>query len=189
VKAVGERPDISYLPERFANKQGWIKADSSTGVVGGNLFAGGDLVSGPATVVEAISAGRKAARCIDQYLQGEEIKAEEPPEAAVEFEEINLSYFEHKDRVKTPELPSKKRIEAIDEEETSGITLKDVKYEVDRCFSCGYCSSCGVCWIFCPDAAVEWKNDKPECNYDYCKGCGICANECQVGVIKMEREI
>ncbi len=33
------------------------------------VFAGGDLVSGPATVIEAIVAGRKAARSISEYLK------------------------------------------------------------------------------------------------------------------------
>jgi len=189
VKAVGERPDISYVPDRFINEQGWIKADLFNGMVGENLFAGGDLISGPATVVEAVTAGRKVASYIDQYLRGKEISAEEILEEVVKFEEINLSYFEHKDRVKTPELPLEERINALYNEEVLGITLKDVEYEVDRCFSCGYCSSCEVCLILCPDLAVELKNDKPKCNYDYCKECEICVSECPVGAIRIERKI
>lgn len=47
------------------------------------------------------------------------------------------------------------------------------------------CTKCGLCWMFCPDNAI---NEKLEINYDYCKGCGICAKECPLKAIKMEQE-
>ena len=48
------------------------------------------------------------------------------------------------------------------------------------------CIKCGVCWMFCPDAAIYQKKDGYfEANMDYCKGCGICARECWPGAIKM----
>jgi 2-oxoacid:acceptor oxidoreductase delta subunit (pyruvate/2-ketoisovalerate family) len=39
------------------------------------------------------------------------------------------------------------------------------------------CTSCMVCWKFCPDVCIIPK-EKPEIDLDYCKGCGICAEEC-----------
>jgi pyruvate ferredoxin oxidoreductase delta subunit len=51
------------------------------------------------------------------------------------------------------------------------------------------CIECGVCWMFCPDAAVYQKeNKKFVANYDYCKGCGICAKECWPRAITMVEE-
>jgi pyruvate ferredoxin oxidoreductase delta subunit len=48
------------------------------------------------------------------------------------------------------------------------------------------CIKCGVCWMFCPDAAIYQKTDGYfEANLNYCKGCGICARECWPGAIKM----
>jgi pyruvate ferredoxin oxidoreductase delta subunit len=47
------------------------------------------------------------------------------------------------------------------------------------------CTSCGFCWMFCPDMAVS---EKFEINYDYCKGCGICVKQCPFGAITMEKE-
>ncbi|MEM0231194.1 MAG: pyruvate synthase subunit PorD [Candidatus Woesearchaeota archaeon] len=51
------------------------------------------------------------------------------------------------------------------------------------------CTKCGLCWTFCPDAAIR-KNKKGEfeINYDYCKGCGICASVCPVKAISMKKE-
>jgi pyruvate ferredoxin oxidoreductase delta subunit len=48
------------------------------------------------------------------------------------------------------------------------------------------CIKCGVCWLFCPDAAIYQKEDGYfTANLNYCKGCGICAHECWPMAIKM----
>ena len=189
IKATGERPDTTWVPGKFLNEEGWMKTDPETGVVGENVFAAGDLVSGPATVVEAIAAGRKTARSIDQYLRGDEIEPEVPLEEPVKAEEINIQYYEREERAKAHELTPEERTKSLDKDETLSISPKEVESEAHRCFSCGYCRACAICWIFCPDASIELKdNGSPEFDYDYCKGCGICSNECPCGVITMKRE-
>ncbi len=50
------------------------------------------------------------------------------------------------------------------------------------------CVGCKRCWVYCPETAIEMKENKAEINYDYCKGCGICSEECLVGAVKMVRE-
>jgi len=50
------------------------------------------------------------------------------------------------------------------------------------------CTNCLLCWIFCPDAAIDRLEKFVEVNYDYCKGCGVCANECPVKAITMVEE-
>jgi len=188
IRAIGERPDTTWIPKGFLNEKGWVKADPATFVVGENVFAGGDLTSGPATVIEAITAGRKAAESINHYLRGEEIEPETPLEEPVRFEEMNLAFYEPAERVKTPGLSPQDRLNTFDAEEVLGISLEDVEREAERCFSCGYCRACGLCSIFCPDSAVKLNGDKPECDYDFCKGCGICANECPCKTIIMGTE-
>ena len=52
-----------------------------------------------------------------------------------------------------------------------------------------YCIKCGLCWIYCPDAAIGLSQDGYyESNLYYCKGCGICANSCPAGAITMIEE-
>lgn len=189
IKAVGEIPDTTWIPRVFLNEKGGIKVNESTYLVAENVFAAGDFASGPATVVEAVAAGRKAAKSIDQYLRGEEIKPEPALEEPVKFEEMNLAYYESAGRMKTIEHNPRKGIKAFDAEEVPDIGLEYAKREAERCFSCGYCRVCGLCAIFCPDSAVKLNGDRPECNYDFCKGCGICENECPCKAIIMEREV
>jgi pyruvate ferredoxin oxidoreductase gamma subunit len=51
------------------------------------------------------------------------------------------------------------------------------------------CIGCKNCWIFCPEAALDWKsNNKPGLINHACKGCGVCANECPVKAIEMRIE-
>jgi len=53
----------------------------------------------------------------------------------------------------------------------------------------GKMHECGLCWLFCPDAAIRQRDDGfYEADLDYCKGCGICAKECKPGAIAMVEE-
>ena len=47
------------------------------------------------------------------------------------------------------------------------------------------CRKCGICWQFCPDAAIS---KDIRIDYRFCKGCGICAAVCPFGAIKMVKE-
>jgi pyruvate ferredoxin oxidoreductase delta subunit len=51
------------------------------------------------------------------------------------------------------------------------------------------CNKCGLCWLNCPDAAIEpLENGYYEPDLFYCKGCGICANVCPKDAISMIEE-
>ena len=67
----GANPLIrSTTPDLPVNKRGYIVADEATGATNKpGVFAGGDIVTGGATVISAMGAGRRAARAIDAYLQ------------------------------------------------------------------------------------------------------------------------
>lgn len=78
--AIGEDSDIAYLGDGHGleiSRWHTIEADANyttTNVEG--VFAGGDVVTGPKTVIEAIAAGKKAAIAIDKYLRGSPIEWE-----------------------------------------------------------------------------------------------------------------
>ncbi len=61
---------LKTMPDLKLNRRGYIVADEETGRTGKRgVFAGGDIVTGSATVILAMGAGRKAARAIHQYLE------------------------------------------------------------------------------------------------------------------------
>ena len=51
------------------------------------------------------------------------------------------------------------------------------------------CSNCLLCWVFCPEGAIQIEEDKVKgMDLRYCKGCGICATECPRKAIDMVEE-
>jgi len=48
----------------------------------------------------------------------------------------------------------------------------------------GKCIKCGLCWLYCPEEAIEWSpGGLPKIDYRFCKGCGVCVRECPVKAI------
>ncbi|MEG1642170.1 MAG: NADPH-dependent glutamate synthase [Synergistaceae bacterium] len=72
IEAIGQGSNkvlLSTFPELHLNKWGYIEADPETGATSvPGVFAGGDIVTGAATVILAMGAGKKAAVAIDKYL-------------------------------------------------------------------------------------------------------------------------
>jgi len=74
VLAIGEVPDVGFLPKQVElNDDGtvWVNPITMETSMPG-LFAGGDAVTGPASVIEAIRDGKRAAESIESYLKSEE---------------------------------------------------------------------------------------------------------------------
>lgn len=190
VKAIGEVADMSIIPDELRNEKGWVAVDNETmRLKETNIFAGGDLVLGPATVIEAIATAKRAAFSMHKFLGGTLPEDYEISPEIVTFEKLNLFYFEHQSRIQEKELPVTERKRSIKDEESLGISEEELKKEAERCFSCGHCNGCGNCWIFCPDMAIKMNPDgNPEYIYDYCKGCAICNSECPRYVISLVKE-
>jgi len=72
ILAVGTRANpilTKTIPELRVNKKSYIEIDESGRTNIEDIFAGGDIVTGSATVISAMGAGRKAAKSIDEYLK------------------------------------------------------------------------------------------------------------------------
>jgi 2-oxoacid:acceptor oxidoreductase delta subunit (pyruvate/2-ketoisovalerate family) len=187
IVAIGQQPDLSFLPPEIALKKNKILCDEwgRTNVKG--IFAGGDAVYGtPERVADAIASGRRAAIAIDFFLRGKEPEPS-PPLPEVSFKELNLAYFTHRPRVKVPPISLDLRLHSF-AEVWGGLDKDEVRNEAERCFSCGTCNECDNCWLYCPEMAVKKKDGEYEIDYDFCKGCGICANECPRRVIDVVPE-
>ena len=50
------------------------------------------------------------------------------------------------------------------------------------------CTSCMICWKFCPEACIDIVDGKPCIDLDYCKGCAICVEECPIKAITAKDE-
>ena len=69
IAAIGQRVDRRLLRKFDTNKDGTLRVDPETGATSmEGVFAGGDAVTGPGWAIDAIAAGKKGAKSIDQYL-------------------------------------------------------------------------------------------------------------------------
>ncbi len=188
--AIGETPDLDFLPDSIDDQWGRVDIDAYQMTNFKGVFACGDSANGPiGTVVDAIATGKKSAFAIDAYLNDkiyhfiDEIKV-------VGFDKINLDYFHNEKR---PVQIRSDQTELVDNfaEVNLGIDNNNALNEAKRCFSCGYCTTCDTCLVFCPDVAIAYsKNGKAyEIDYDFCKGCGICVYECPRDAMAFEEEI
>ncbi len=184
--AIGEIAEVAPFPERIRDGQGWLDIGDDGVTKDPKVFAGGDLATGPSTVIQAIAAGRIAAHSIDDHLGFAHLWPVEEPVDTVTPAEVNPTYMPHHERADDHEVAVLTQFG----EETTTLTTAEVADEIDRCLSCGHCNSCGTCFVFCPDGAIIW-DDGPRIDHEFCKGCGICVVECpgHVMVLVNEREV
>ena len=154
IPAIGEAPDLSFLPEggKITKRQTIDCEPVTLETCWPGIFAGGDVVSGPATVVDAIAAGKRAAVSIDRYLRGQDLRAGREKEVKL-VEEVSKEGVETRARQAMPLLPVEKRIGSFGEVET-GFTEEIALREAERCLNCGGCSECLECEKACEPKAL-----------------------------------
>ena len=142
VAAIGQAPDLSFVPEDSGvsvNKWEYfdLEGTSKSQTTSEKFFAGGDAVTGPWTVVGAISAGHQAAEDIDSAIRtrNNEPPYEAPPEEVIEIPLEIDEDSEECPQTKMPELDSMVRRTNFDEVET-GFSLNDAVKEAQRCLRC-----------------------------------------------------
>jgi NADPH-dependent glutamate synthase beta subunit-like oxidoreductase/CO/xanthine dehydrogenase FAD-binding subunit len=137
--AVGYASDFSFIKPSspLKVKQGLLAVDPLTQATKmPGIFAGGSATHGPATVIEAIASGRRAAAAMDVYLKGAAAKAEDKDaKAAKPFLKFNSDYLKKTSRVEMPKRPVAERSIAV--EDTLGLGSGEIEGEANRCFNCG----------------------------------------------------
>ena len=162
ILAIGQKADPATVPEGFpVSPTGLIISDNITCQAAQSLFAAGDAVTGPSTVVEALAAGKRAALTIDRYLKGKDMTegldidrplAETPPEEKIpEVGRINRKIIPAEDR--------KTNFKAT----ILQLTWNEARMESTRCLTCGNqskiihlddCQTCWLCHAYCPVEAI-----------------------------------
>jgi NADPH-dependent glutamate synthase beta subunit-like oxidoreductase/CO/xanthine dehydrogenase FAD-binding subunit len=141
--AVGYDTDLTFIDPKtpVKRKQGLLPVDPMTQATNlPGIFAGGSVTHGPATVIEAIASGRKAAAAMDTYLKGKAQAEDKDKKTAEPFLTFNSDYLKKTPRVQMPKRPVAERSIAV--EDTLGLDLGDIAQEANRCFNCG-CVSVG----------------------------------------------
>jgi len=139
--SIGDMPDVDYIPSMDIDVTSWgtIKVDPATLVTSKKgVFAGGDVVTGPNTVVEAIADGKKVAVMIARYLRGqklEELPALSLPDIYIKSADTGDEDLSEAGRIKIPTSPVETRTRGMDEVEIT-LTVKEATLESRRCLRC-----------------------------------------------------
>jgi CO/xanthine dehydrogenase FAD-binding subunit len=141
ILAIGQRADLSFLSPKLSlnTYRGLIVVDRETQATNiPGVFAGGDITTGSASVIESIAAGRRAANFMDLYFEGVVTQHAEKGTGIVDLVlKFNPSCLEKSSRVKNPELPMSERMKSIKAEDVGSLVLTAVQTEANRCFNCG----------------------------------------------------
>jgi len=157
IKAIGQRPDTSALAgtEIPLTRWGTVEADSDTGRTSlPGLFAGGDVATGPSTVIDAIAAGHRAARGIHAYLTGQDgvpsLRKREGFETELVVPTLTAVTF---DRISPRTIAGRARKSFKEVERT--LSERNAVTEASRCLRCGPCEECVQCHVQCPRRQIS----------------------------------
>ena len=157
ISAIGQRVSADWadsIPDLGWTPRGLIKVNPLT--MGSSLphvFACGDMVSGPATVIEAVGAGRKAAEAVARFIEGAV-----QPEVGAQEEKSDWSPIpddlEKAGRMEASRLEPEQRSTGFFEVEAS-VSEDQALSEAARCLNCGVCSECMECVKVCEAKAID----------------------------------
>ncbi|MBO8153017.1 MAG: FAD-dependent oxidoreductase [Candidatus Marinimicrobia bacterium] len=198
IAAIGQK---TIAPEGIkTNRWGDIEVDKDNYQVEGKIFAAGDCVTGPATVVEAVAAGRKVALGIISFLDGSKYKES----YSINVTRGHWQFLKKEDlvflkdpverkRQKNHYIPLEERISTF-KEVTETFTPEEIHAEGERCLECS-CTAKHDCKLkqlaeaygASPEAIkgeklkFDYDNRHPEIILDRnkCIKCGICIKVCK----------
>lgn len=168
---LGQSADFSPVPADWKLREGRFEQQGKPLPV----FCCGDLSTMDGTVTHAIGDGRRTAL---RLLSGDRPTAAETfnPDLlpAVTAAEIRFEYFDSCPPTPDRHLPVDRRLKNLSEVNQG---LADPE-EADRCLSCGQCTGCDTCLIYCPEGIICRDGERYAIDAEQCKGCGSCAVEC-----------
>lgn len=160
VLAIGLRPNTSPFAEELKeNRKGTFTVNEETletSVPG--IFAGGDAVTGPSMIVNAIGQGKRAAFYIDRQLKGESLEGIVFDDRLTEVDKnevLSRGTLSEKKRENAPEVAVAERIKSVAEIEGC-FTEEEARTAANRCMDCGGCSECHECVHACPADAIHF---------------------------------
>ncbi len=169
ISAIGQKIDLSGIEGINTGAKGTVLVDEYGRTNVEDVFAGGDLVTGPKFAIDAIAAGKEASISIHRYVHpgqtqdlGRDHRDYKPLDVATLG--INAVGFDNAPRQKAADAPAKEAKKSF-KDLRGTLTEEQIKKEAARCLGCG-------CVVV---------------DEDMCIGCGICTTKCKFDAIHLEK--
>ena len=171
ISAIGQKIDLEGIEGINTGAKGTVLVDEYGRTNVEDVFAGGDLVTGPKFAIDAIAAGKEASISIHRYVHpgqtqdlGRDHRDYKPLDVATLG--INAVGFDNAPRQKAAGAPAKEAKKSF-KDLRGTLTEEQIKKEAARCLGCG-------CVVV---------------DEDMCIGCGICTTKCKFDAIRLEKTI
>lgn len=159
ITAVGLAPQTEGLKERLKlNKNGTINVNPETLQTSvPHVFAGGDVVTGPSMIVNAVAQGRRAAFFIDRYLNGESLTGVAFDDRLPVVDKERVLERQQTYRTLAPVERKEYLKHGVNDfsEVEPPLSEEEARYSAGRCLDCGVCSECHQCISVCPANAID----------------------------------
>ena len=170
ISAIGQKIDLSGIADFKTEKNGTVIVTMpryQTSIP--DVFAGGDVVTGPKFAIDAIAAGKEASISIHRYVhpgQTQNLGRDNRDYKALDTSTVAVSIgsFDTAPRQKAPEAPSAEALKTF-RDLRGTLSEEQMKKEAARCLGCG----CAVI------------------DEDLCIGCGVCTTKCKFDAIRLEK--
>ncbi len=182
--AIGQASELSFVKKEGipGKRNGGLEADPITLQTQIEwVFAGGDALYGPRTVVEAVASGKKGAESIKRYIEGNDLSVGREWEGPYETNlEMETGGFARQKRCSFHTLSMEKR-EGTFNEINLGLEKREAIDEAGRCLSC----ECHSCERVCPTGAIEIVEKETKIDEKKCIACCLCFDACPQGAIQI----
>ena len=151
------------------------------------MFVAGDASLGPATVIQSVAEGKRAAVSIDRLLSGDKatLEYEPAPNPVDPVKVVNRNGDRPiEPRVELPVKPAAERRTNYDLYERTMTRAEAVK-EAARCLSCGCGVGCQICEDLCMRQAWSHEGKRVKIDTEKCVACGMCVFRCPNQNIEM----
>ena len=169
ISAIGQKIDLEGIEGINTGAKGTVLVDEYGRTNVEDVFAGGDLVTGPKFAIDAIAAGKEASISIHRNVHpgqtqdlGRDHRDYKPLDVATLG--INAVGFDNAPRQKAADAPAKEAKKSF-KDLRGTLTEEQIKKEAARCLGCG-------CVVV---------------DEDMCIGCGICTTKCKFDAIHLEK--
>ena len=181
ITAIGQEADWTCLTPECSCKvteRGTMGVDSLTFQTDDpDIFAGGDAVTGPRTVVEAIAAGKQAAISIGRYIRGVDLR-EGRDKDWIPVEEVQKEKYDPAPRAEMPHVAPDIRVKNFNEVQ-QGLTEDIALQEGKRCLGCGSC-----CIQACPYGVIQFHGQE-----GHAHKCDLCFDRVHTGHVPVCSEV
>jgi len=170
ISAIGQKIDLGGIADFKTEKNGTVIVDKQSYQTSiPDVFAGGDVVTGPKFAIDAIAAGKEASISIHRYVhpgQTQNLGRDNRDYKALDTSTVAVSIgsFDTAPRQKAPEAPSAEALKTF-RDLRGTLSEEQMKKEAARCLGCG----CAVI------------------DEDLCIGCGVCTTKCKFDAIRLEK--